>query len=149
MTDDRSDERRRLIAALLGPAEPELTCEECFERLDHYVELTVAGADPDEAVAGNARAPGRLPGVRGGSRQPARVRQARGRRGAARGLSAVGGIARGPYALPTFAEKDRTRSVRTLTITPSPMPAALPPTFATASIVPRPSASRMVMSPVA
>ncbi len=52
MTDDRSDERRRLIAALLGPAEPELTCEECFERLDHYVELTVAGADPDEAVAG-------------------------------------------------------------------------------------------------
>ena len=52
MTDDRTDERRRLIAALLGPAEPELTCEECFERLDHYVEIAVADADPDLAVPG-------------------------------------------------------------------------------------------------
>jgi hypothetical protein len=52
MTDDRTGERRRLIAALLGPAEPELTCEQCFEQLDHYVELAVAGADADRAVPG-------------------------------------------------------------------------------------------------
>ena len=52
MTNHRIDERRRLIAALLGPAEPELTCEECFEHLDRYVEVAVAGADPDVAVPG-------------------------------------------------------------------------------------------------
>jgi hypothetical protein len=52
MTDDRIDERRRLIAALLGPAEAELTCEECFEQLDRYVDIAAAGADPDAAVPG-------------------------------------------------------------------------------------------------
>lgn len=52
MTDDRTDERRCLIAALLGPGEPELTCEECFDQLDRYVEVAVAGADPDRAVPG-------------------------------------------------------------------------------------------------
>ena len=52
MTDDRADEPRRLIAALLGPAEPELTCEECFEQLDRYVDVAVAGDDPDLAVPG-------------------------------------------------------------------------------------------------
>jgi hypothetical protein len=52
MTDDRTDERRRLIAALLGPSEPELTCEECFEHLDRYVDLALAGADADAAVPG-------------------------------------------------------------------------------------------------
>jgi len=43
-----------LLARLLGPAEPELTCEECFEQLDRYVELELAGADAD----------GRIPGMR-------------------------------------------------------------------------------------
>ena len=52
MTDDRSIERRRLIAALLGPGEPELTCEQCFEQLDRYVDTALAGADPDVAVPG-------------------------------------------------------------------------------------------------
>ena len=52
MTDDRTIEQRRLIAALLGPAEPELTCEECFEHLDRYVDTALAGADPDRAVPG-------------------------------------------------------------------------------------------------
>ena len=28
-----------LLARLLGPAGPELTCDECFEQLDRYVEL--------------------------------------------------------------------------------------------------------------
>ena len=41
-----------LLARLLGPAEPELTCEECFEELDRYVELELAGRDADAAVPG-------------------------------------------------------------------------------------------------
>jgi hypothetical protein len=52
MNDDRAAERQRLITALLGPGEPELTCEECFEQLDHYVDLQLAGADGDRAVPG-------------------------------------------------------------------------------------------------
>jgi len=45
-------QRRALIAALLGPGEPELTCEECFDQLDRYVDLARAGADTDRAVPG-------------------------------------------------------------------------------------------------
>lgn len=52
MTDDRTNERRRLVAALLGPAEAELTCEQCFEHLDRYVDTAAAGGDPDLAVPG-------------------------------------------------------------------------------------------------
>lgn len=40
----------QLIAALLGPPGPELTCEECFEQLDRYVDVALAGADPDRAI---------------------------------------------------------------------------------------------------
>ena len=40
------------IARVLGPAEPELTCDECFEQLDRYVELELAGADADSAIPG-------------------------------------------------------------------------------------------------
>ena len=49
MADEPVDPRLR---ALLGPAGPELTCEECFEHLDRYVELELAGADPDAAIPG-------------------------------------------------------------------------------------------------
>jgi len=42
----------RLLARALGPAEPELTCERCFEELDRYVELERSGADADAAVPG-------------------------------------------------------------------------------------------------
>lgn len=52
MSDARARERARLITALLGPAGPELTCEECFEQLDRYVDLTLANAAPDRAVPG-------------------------------------------------------------------------------------------------
>jgi len=52
MTDDSTIQRRRLIAALLGPGEPELTCEQCFEQLDRYVDLACSGADADRAVPG-------------------------------------------------------------------------------------------------
>jgi hypothetical protein len=45
---------RRRLRGVLGPAGPELTCEECFERLDQHVELVLAGADAEAAVPGMA-----------------------------------------------------------------------------------------------
>jgi hypothetical protein len=42
----------RLLRRALGPADPELTCEECFEELDRYVELQRRGGDADAAVPG-------------------------------------------------------------------------------------------------
>jgi hypothetical protein len=39
-----------LPSRLLGPRGPELTCGACFEHLDRYVELELAGADADAAV---------------------------------------------------------------------------------------------------
>ena len=41
-----------LIARLLGPAEPEVSCEVCFEELDRYVDLELAGVDADAAIPG-------------------------------------------------------------------------------------------------
>lgn len=41
-----------LIATLLGPGEPELTCDACFDELDRYVDLELADADADAAVPG-------------------------------------------------------------------------------------------------
>jgi predicted anti-sigma-YlaC factor YlaD len=38
--------------SLLGPEGPELSCEECFERLDEYVELELAGLDADRRIPG-------------------------------------------------------------------------------------------------
>jgi hypothetical protein len=40
------------MRALLGPAGPELTCEECFEQLDVYVELELGAGDADGLVPG-------------------------------------------------------------------------------------------------
>jgi hypothetical protein len=45
------------IKRLLGPAEPELLCDECFERLDEYVELQGRKAD--------SRIPGMRPHLEG------------------------------------------------------------------------------------
>jgi hypothetical protein len=44
--------RDEMLSRLLGPAKPELTCEACFEHLDRYVELEVAGADAEAAIPG-------------------------------------------------------------------------------------------------
>lgn len=44
----------RLVHRVLGPAEPELTCEQCFEEIDRYVELELRGVDADAAVPGMA-----------------------------------------------------------------------------------------------
>jgi hypothetical protein len=38
------------LKRLLGPAEPELLCDECFEKLDEYVELELRGAAADERI---------------------------------------------------------------------------------------------------
>ena len=50
MTDQPDLEQ--VLSRLLGPAEPEVGCDACFDELDRYVELTVAGADADAAVPG-------------------------------------------------------------------------------------------------
>ena len=44
--------RERLLVRLLGPAGPEVSCEACFELLDEYVELELAGADADRRIPG-------------------------------------------------------------------------------------------------
>jgi hypothetical protein len=49
---DPTSDQRDLIAALLGPAGPELTCDDCFEQLDRYVDLQHANADADRAIPG-------------------------------------------------------------------------------------------------
>lgn len=41
-----------LLWRLLGPAGPELSCEECFAELDRYVDLELDGVDADGVVAG-------------------------------------------------------------------------------------------------
>jgi hypothetical protein len=46
------DAERNEIERLLGPEGPEVSCEQCFELLDQYVEEELAGADPDAAVPG-------------------------------------------------------------------------------------------------
>ena len=40
------------LRALLGPKDSELPCDECFDQLDRYVELELAGADADSAIPG-------------------------------------------------------------------------------------------------
>jgi hypothetical protein len=40
------------LKRLLGPAEAELLCDECFEKLDEYVELKLRGAPADERIPG-------------------------------------------------------------------------------------------------
>ena len=49
--EDRVDPAR-LLGRALGPAGPELTCEQCFAELDRYVELERQGGDADAAITG-------------------------------------------------------------------------------------------------
>ncbi|MFL5925756.1 MAG: hypothetical protein ACJ77E_02325 [Gaiellaceae bacterium] len=51
MTTNQPD-RDRMLDRILGPAEPEVGCDDCFRWLDRYVELEAAGLDPDAAVPG-------------------------------------------------------------------------------------------------
>jgi hypothetical protein len=43
---------KHLLAGLLGPSGDEVTCEECFDHLDVYVEHELAGDDADAVVPG-------------------------------------------------------------------------------------------------
>ena len=45
-------EDRDAIEPLLGPTAEEVSCEECFEYLDEYVELEAVGSDPASAMPG-------------------------------------------------------------------------------------------------
>ena len=42
----------RLVRRLLGPAEPEQLCDDCFDNLDIYVELELRGDEADRATPG-------------------------------------------------------------------------------------------------
>jgi hypothetical protein len=46
------DRHRELISRLLGPARQEVSCEACFELLDEYVDLELAGEDADARLPG-------------------------------------------------------------------------------------------------
>ena len=45
-------EIRKSLGHLLGPAGREVGCDVCFDELDRYVELELAGQDADAAVPG-------------------------------------------------------------------------------------------------
>jgi hypothetical protein len=52
---DRSDRRWQtdsVLARLLGPSRPELTCEQCFELIDEYAELELSDAAADRVIPG-------------------------------------------------------------------------------------------------
>jgi hypothetical protein len=51
MTDS---ERDQALERLLGPRGPEVGCDECFDLLDRYVELELAGEDADARIPGLA-----------------------------------------------------------------------------------------------
>jgi hypothetical protein len=48
---DRAD-MKQALSRLLGPAGPEVGCDECFDQLDRYVELELAGRNADSAFPG-------------------------------------------------------------------------------------------------
>ncbi len=45
-------ELEQTLGRLLGPAGPEVGCDACFDELDRFVELEVAGRDADAAIPG-------------------------------------------------------------------------------------------------
>jgi hypothetical protein len=51
MMMERAD-LKQALNQLLGSAEPQVGCEVCFDQLDRYVELELAGEDADTAVPG-------------------------------------------------------------------------------------------------
>jgi len=50
MGDDRKSDP--ILGRVLGPGAPELTCEQCFEELDRYVELTLADEPAEARIPG-------------------------------------------------------------------------------------------------
>ena len=45
-------ERNERLERLLGPTGPDIGCEECFVRLDEYVELELEGRDAESRIPG-------------------------------------------------------------------------------------------------
>jgi anti-sigma factor RsiW len=43
---------KQSLGRLLGPREPEVGCDACFDRLDAYVELELAGGDTERVFPG-------------------------------------------------------------------------------------------------
>jgi hypothetical protein len=43
---------KQTLGRLLGSGRPEVGCDTCFDQLDRYVELELAGTDADAAVPG-------------------------------------------------------------------------------------------------
>jgi hypothetical protein len=52
MSHNAPRDPRSVLSRLIGPAGPELTCEQCFDQLDRYVELEFGGSDADTAIPG-------------------------------------------------------------------------------------------------
>ena len=48
----QSPDLKHMLGRLLGPAKAEIGCDECFEQLDSYVDLQLAGHDADTAFPG-------------------------------------------------------------------------------------------------
>jgi hypothetical protein len=51
MTMERPD-LKQALGRLLGPAAPEVGCDACFDLLDRYVELELAGEDAESLLPG-------------------------------------------------------------------------------------------------
>jgi hypothetical protein len=52
MTPPKQADHDGLLARLVGPAGPELTCEQCFDQLDRYVELELAEVQANQQIRG-------------------------------------------------------------------------------------------------
>ena len=50
--ESNHDIHHERLEQLLGPAGYEVTCEQCFQLLDQYVELELAGGDADARLPG-------------------------------------------------------------------------------------------------
>ena len=48
----RQPELKQALGGLLGPEQPEIGCDSCFDQLDRYVELELADGDADRAFPG-------------------------------------------------------------------------------------------------
>ena len=52
MNDQNHTRRQSPLERLLGPTADEVSCDECFDRLDEFVELELAERDADAAAPG-------------------------------------------------------------------------------------------------
>lgn len=52
MNNREAPDHETVLARLIEPVGPELGCEECFAELDRYVELDLAGLEPNRHVPG-------------------------------------------------------------------------------------------------